>query len=226
MQIFATADIHGNRKIVDMLPDVVRDEQPDMVLICGDIGGKINASSLRTLSSMQKRDATYLFRTLEKCGVSFRFILGNDDWFEYDHPCCCAAPEKIAKAIQLIPFEYVPITPFKTNREANENKIEYELEKISLRTKLPTIIIAHSPPLGAADTLYNGASCGSEAIRKWIRKNNPFIWLCGHIHESFGVAPVGNTVVFNCACSHENDVLRGWMLDTDNQTYRSVIVQC
>ena len=38
MEVFATADIHGNRKIVDKLINVA--DKADLIIICGDIGGK------------------------------------------------------------------------------------------------------------------------------------------------------------------------------------------
>ncbi len=38
MKIFATSDIHGNRVIMDKLNDIV--DEVDLIIICGDIGGK------------------------------------------------------------------------------------------------------------------------------------------------------------------------------------------
>lgn len=38
MKTFATSDIHGNRKIMDKLNTVAADV--DLILVCGDIGGK------------------------------------------------------------------------------------------------------------------------------------------------------------------------------------------
>lgn len=51
-------------------------------------------------------------------------------------------------------FEFVLLTPFNTNREVNDNKLEYELGKLSADRN--TVMVAHTPTLGAGDILYNG----------------------------------------------------------------------
>ena len=58
MKIITTADIHGNRKIIDKLIDIA--DKSDLILICGDIGGKsINAKTLQQFSEHQKQGTEY-----------------------------------------------------------------------------------------------------------------------------------------------------------------------
>lgn len=40
MKILATSDIHGNKKIISNLVNVYESSDADLLLICGDIGGK------------------------------------------------------------------------------------------------------------------------------------------------------------------------------------------
>lgn len=218
MKIFATSDIHGNRTIMDKLKIIA--PKVDLVLICGDIGGKdtINKTFLQ-FSVSQKEDADYLCEVLSKIETKSRFILGNDDWFEYESGYYLNSPEDI-EGIHLIPFEFVLITPFNTNREVNENKLTYELCKLSADRK--SIIVAHTPPIGVGDILYNGTHCGSKAVRGWIEKNEPLIWFCGHIHENNTVAMIGRTLVFNCACWYQDNTLKGWIVDTDTLDYKKI----
>lgn len=218
MKIFATADLHGNRIIMDKLNEI--DGKYDLILICGDIGSKdIRGKTIQQFSEHQKEDANYFYSILEKMNTESRFILGNDDWFEISHDKYLNATEVIG-GIKFIPFEFVSITPFKTNREVNENKINYELHKLKADTN--SIIVAHTPPLGAGDILYSGGKCGSKSIRNWIEEIQPMFWLNGHIHENNSVTMIHNTIVFNSACNYTDNILRGWAIDTETKDFEEV----
>lgn len=150
-----------------------------------------------------------------------RFILGNDDWFEYKGKHYLRKAETI-RDLRFVPFEYVLLTPFNTNREANDNKLRYELFK--LKADKNTVIVAHTPPLGAGDILPNGSYCGSRSVREWIEDAQPRLWLCGHIHEDNSATFIGETLVLNCACNYPDNVLRGWLVDTDTMEYEPVVM--
>ncbi|MDD4779171.1 MAG: metallophosphoesterase [Tissierellia bacterium] len=223
MKIFTTSDIHGNQIILEKLKELSFKETPDYILVCGDVGGKyFNVKSLIDFSNKQRNDLKHLQDISNECysKSSLFYILGNDDWFEsgdiYHLPYCRFKPEG------FIPFEYVSITPFSTNREANENKIEYELSKLKDITH-DTIIVAHDMPYQCLDKYEDGREVGSKSIRKFIKQKQPKIWLGGHIHESFGAKNIGNTYVFNCSCRHEYDELRGWMIDTETMNYEKIL---
>ena len=201
-------------KLNTIAPDV------DLLLICGDIGGKDGrGKTFRQFSEYQKLDADYLASVLNEIKTESRFILGNDDWFEYEDSRYLQKAETI-NGLTLVPFEYVLLTPFNTNREVNDNKLEYELGKISADGN--TVMVAHAPPLGAGDILYSGRNCGSCAVRGWIEEVQPKLWLCGHIHEDNSAAFIGETLVLNCACEHQNDILKGWIVDTDTMEFESI----
>jgi Icc-related predicted phosphoesterase len=220
MRIFATADVHGNKKIIDKLFEI--ESSVDLILICGDIGGKqYRFKSFNQLSKYQREDKDYLYEVLNKLKVDSRYILGNDDWFEADDNKYLSRQEQI-NGVQFIPFEFVAITPFNTNREVNENKLEYELSKLSANEE--SIIVAHMPPLGAGDLIYNGSRVGSNSIRNWIKEVKPRIWLNGHIHEDNTVTQINNTLVFNCSCNYVDNTLRGWIIDTETMDFQSIEV--
>ena len=112
------------------------------------------------------------------------------------------------------------MTPFNTNREVNENKLNYELHK--LKADSNSIIVAHTPPLGAGDILYSGIRCGSKSVRNWIEEVQPKIWLNGHIHEDNSVTQIGATLVINCSCDYTDNILKGWLVDTDTMDFKEV----
>ena len=221
MRIFATSDIHGNKSIIEKLRSV--DSKVDLILICGDVGGKGYSfrKNFKEASAAQRMDAAYLDTFLKSLPSPSRFILGNDDWFEYDGRHYLSKPETIA-GLCLVPFEWVGLTPFNTNREANDNKINYELTK--LQADRNSIIVAHEPPYGCGDMLLRGSRCGSLAVRSWIEQVQPKLWLCGHIHEDNSVNKIGDTLVFNCACRYETGALKGWLIDTDSLEFEKVVI--
>lgn len=223
MRIFATADLHGDIDQMRQLKSAAKDA--DLLLICGDIAGKnydydakkgygsIREAIFCTMPKAQAKDAKKLDAYLDKLPIPSYYILGNDDWFETNSPHRPTQPTDVG-GFALVPFEYVGITPFTTNREANENKLMYEL--CQLKTDRKTIMVAHVPPHGVCDTLFNGQHAGSKAVREWIHAHEPMLWLCGHIHEFFGKGQIGNTSVYNCTTiCQPKGILRGWLIDTD-----------
>ncbi|MCR4805729.1 MAG: metallophosphoesterase [Clostridia bacterium] len=228
MKIFATSDLHGNKTWMRLFKKYLKNEcDADIVLVCGDIGGSFG----RSFEDMQKNQrmdyAEFLEALYEIESISrfraIRFILGNDDWFECgpEEPLYLSEKEVIkvdGEKIILVPFELVHIMPFSTNREANENKLHYELEKTAKMIREEdmknVVFCSHGGPYGACDLFINGIDhFGSTSMRSFIERHQPKAWFCGHIHEAFGVDKIGQTTVLNCA-NYDKDVFRGHIFDT------------
>lgn len=219
MRIFFTSDIHGDYLKMAKLRKV---QDVDMIVINGDIGGKYRVG-LREIGALQKKDAEKLDSVLRQLKIPARYILGNDDWFEHESDFYLKEPE-IINGIKFIPFEFVTITPFKTHREANKNEIEYQLMQI--KDAKDAVIVAHTPPYGYGDKLYNGLHCGGSEISDWIVWNKPLVWSCGHIHEDYSAYKMAgtNTFIFNSSNREDNNSLRGWIFDTKTKHYENVFI--
>ncbi len=59
------------------------------------------------------------------------------------------------------------------------------------------IVLAHQPPRGVQDTLYNGEISGSPGLRRFLEDYQPALLLCGHIHEARGMGFIGSCRVVN-----------------------------
>lgn len=61
------------------------------------------------------------------------------------------------------------------------------------------VVVAHGPPYGYLDQMAQGQRVGSREALRYIRKHQPRLYLCGHIHEAAGEARIGRTKVVNLA---------------------------
>lgn len=77
-------------------------------------------------------------------------------------------------------------------REKRLNKLLNELEN--------PIVLSHAPPYGVLDKTKSGKHVGSKILLKAIKKHEPKLVLCGHIHEAKGKAKIGKTQVINLGC--------------------------
>lgn len=76
------------------------------------------------------------------------------------------------------------------------------------------ILITHGPPYGVADLVKYHGHCGSQALRQWIRNNQPKLVICGHLHDNFGFHSLGSTTVVSCSlmdgyCNDRKQILAG-----------------
>jgi len=84
-----------------------------------------------------------------------------------------------------------------TIKMMKKNKIREEKLNKLLKENLDAILITHNPPYGVLDKTYDRKYVGSKIISKAIKKHQPKMVLCGHIHEAKGKAKIGKTEVYN-----------------------------
>ncbi len=83
-------------------------------------------------------------------------------------------------------FKSVPLREAKLNRFLRENK--------------NAVLISHAPPYNCLDKIPSGKHIGSKVLLRAIKKYQPKLVLCGHIHEAKGEAKIGKTKVINLGC--------------------------
>jgi len=84
-------------------------------------------------------------------------------------------------------------------REKRLNKLLNELEN--------PIVLSHAPPYGVLDKTKSGKHVGSKILLKAIKKHQPKLVLCGHIHEAKGKAKIGKTQVINLGCCGDYEII-------------------
>ena len=117
-----------------------------------------------------------------------------------DQQRCTACVSQGAKIVVVDPRRYL----------ASVMSIEEELEELpTARDYRKTVYVMHSPPFRTnLDRLFDGRWIGSQAIRAFVEKYQPYLTLHGHIHESSEISGtywdrIGETICINPGQSTE-----------------------
>ena len=146
----------------------------------------------------------------------------------------------------IVGYSFVNPTPFRLkdwekfedgNKETPKQLHDYEIrtvkkeegtikEDLSTFIKLSnpkkTIYAMHAPPFSTElDIITSGAHVGSKAIREFIEKEQPYLALHGHIHESpqmsgSFIGKIGKTVCINVGSSYPENKLNSMIIDIEN----------
>lgn len=87
--------------------------------------------------------------------------------------------------------------------EVRNKKAKNKMNSLIKRVRGNSIFIFHYPPFGVFDKIldkknpFYGGRTGVDFFRKAILKKKPLLVLCGHMHENYGRAKIGKTIVVN-----------------------------
>ena len=104
--------------------------------------------------------------------------------------------------------------------EEEKGTIEQDLQQLKkISNPKSTIYVMHAPPFNTKlDVINTGNHVGSKAIRNFIEKEQPYLTLHGHIHESPKMSgsyidKVNNTICINVGSSYPKDLLNCIIFD-------------
>ena len=186
---------------------------------------------------------------LKGTGIKCYITPGNDDRFDIDQAFTesdyVINPEgkvvNIDKYHEMISTGFSNKTPWNTQREVTEEKLEEIIEEMASKVEnmKNCIFNFHCPPYNTIidvaplldETLkpvVKGGQTimvhvGSISVRKAIEKHQPLLGLHGHIHESRGVAKIGRTVCLNPGSEYTEGILRGVIVNLDKGKIKSYI---
>ncbi|MBC2715099.1 MAG: phosphoesterase [Desulfobacteraceae bacterium] len=189
MLIYAVADIHADPERIERIRAVVSVNQPDVVVVAGDIINYIQPAKT--------------FNILNNLSVPVLAVRGNSDpayiekYFNRFSNLTSLHLNRVM--VQSIPFiglsGTIPL-PFRNRvrfREQNLMNQAYPL------IDSQTVFVVHPPPWGSLDQVMGRFHSGSQMVRDLVEQRQPRLLLCGHIHEAAGVSNIGETTVVNCS---------------------------
>ncbi len=185
MRLLALADVHNEEEVLSRLRSKMISKSFDYLILAGDITTRV--SFAEDLVEIVKEGF---------------FVPGNNDTEEVIDVFTKAGWNihkrrvEIGQGLNIAGFGYSLPTPFNTPGEISEEEFERGLSQLSIDEN--TILITHSPPKGVLDTIPDvGISLGSISVLNAIKKGQPLLHLCGHVHEVVGKQRVGKTLVVN-----------------------------
>lgn len=190
VKIIATSDLHGR------LPQI---SACDLLLICGDICPDV--SSLHQAKWLDEVFRNWLEKLPAKEIVC---IAGNHDRI-FEQARHLVPKEMKFHYLQDNTIELYGLkiygTPWQLPFWGVFNLSDDELEEqYSIIPKDIDILMSHAPPYGIFDEVPRGAEqfhTGSIALRKKVFEVNPQLFVCGHIHCSFGMCKINETIFAN-----------------------------
>jgi hypothetical protein len=182
------SDLHANLDLLTQLLGVYRQEHCDGIIVAGDLTHFDNGEPEREILPLLLRTTSGLL-----------FIHGNADappaldYFRtsghYIHNCVVSKWD-----MTWIGYGNTVISPFHTFNEQPEETLRQDLDQLFQNTVSPVALLAHHPPAGILDlTQRTQARVGSAAVRSIMEKYKPMLVICGHIHESPGIAVYDHT---------------------------------
>ena len=88
------------------------------------------------------------------------------------------------------------------SNEARKKKLNQMLKELE-----NPILLSHAPPYGVVDKIFNGKHVGSKILERAIKKNQPKLVLCGHVHEAKGEGKIGKTKIYNLGCCGDYKII-------------------
>jgi Icc-related predicted phosphoesterase len=194
MRIYAVADIHGKLTRIERIRENIALYEPNVLVVAGDI-------------TNIKRALTVI-KQLNNLNLPVLAVRGNTDLPRVDglldnfsNTVGLHLKEHIIDGIHFAGIGGTIPIPFRSQVGFFEDRV---LKKLSRLINQNSVVVAHPPPWGILDDAFNRFHAGSKGLYRFIRRYQPRLLLCGHIHEKPGTATVGNSVVVNCNMSRNN----------------------
>lgn len=210
--IYAT-DIHGNVDVYEKMLEIGRRSSIKAIVIGGDITPGFDVYMQRFFLEKYLIPRLTRFRDAYKKEVFI--MMGNDD-FKVNINLLHAAEEvgiihilypnkvhSLFKDIKITGYPFINPTPFALKDwEKEESEIKDDLNRLKkISDPKKTIYVFHAPPFETnLDITYSGHNVGSISIRSFIEKEQPFLTLHGHIHESPGLSGFPADVIGKTLC--------------------------
>lgn len=187
MRVLAFSDLHraapAARKLVEL------SQEADLVIAAGDFAN-------------HRQDLAGAMALLDGLKAPVVMVPGNN---ESEDELRVAAPDGAlvlhgesaeVAGLKLFGIGYaIPVTPFK---DWSCDLTEEEGAALLAGCGEVDVLITHSPPKGVVDVASNGMSLGSTAVLETIKRVQPPLVVCGHIHDCWGQsAQVGGSRVVN-----------------------------
>jgi Icc-related predicted phosphoesterase len=184
--IIAFSDLHSSQRFFEIFKKEFEKEKDKVFLFAGDLIDltKLSDEIFSFLEVLSKNNQ--VFAIPGNCDRSFVDKKLEELGINVDKK----RKEIKGKELNVVGFGGSLKTPFSTPNERKEEDFYSIFELVDSKT----ILLSHIPPFGIFDEVGN-EHIGSKVLREIIEKKNPYMLVCGHVHETSGVKKIKNTIV-------------------------------
>ena len=187
MRLLASADLHGFWDVYEWLVNVALAEEPDGVVLAGDLLGFPDGYG--TVEGAQAADACEAVDRLSAIRCPVFYVMGNDDWVDLN-PSVPSIQSVHGRRVSFGAFNvvgYQYTLPFMGGiNEKPEHEMEQDLAELEVLVDQKTILVTHGPAHGARDKVTIGGHAGSTSLRELVTRCRPRAHIHGHLHYWFG----------------------------------------
>jgi hypothetical protein len=223
-KIVLIGDVHDEIERLARSLEPVRGGRTDLALLAGDVGedppwDRALRRTRRAGHDASVRRVVAQVRAALDCPVVF--VPGNHDLDDPPRDVDGVNADRRvvdAAGLRIAGFGGAGPTRFGFPYEWSENEAEEALAGAFSGAGRVDVFLSHSPPTGTGlDRTAHGSSVGSPSVGRWIRRLRPRLFVCGHIHEAWGVEWLGDVPCVNAGAFGEpypRDL--AWVVDWDD----------
>lgn len=205
-RIAVIGDVHDDRERLDAALALLAGERWDLCLLVGDLGLDPPWRAPARYDQRDEHDRSVgrvLRRVRGALGCSLVFVPGNHDLA--DPPAGrdgLNVDGRVADVGGLRVFGFGGSGPSKFGFPYEWTEEEAERVLAALfphpNEREIDIFLSHSPPAETAlDRTRRGEHVGSVTVRHWLARIRPRLFVCGHIHEAWGIEEVEGVPCLN-----------------------------
>jgi len=210
MKIAIIGDVHARQERLVRVLERIGPDPPDLALLVGDVGRDPPWPEPLRQTKREDHDESVrqvLARVRDGLRCPVVFVPGNHDLrdaaTDADGINCDGRIVEVA-GLRVAGFGGAGPGRFGFPNEWDEPEADEMLRDLLDGTARLDILISHTPPARTGlDRTAHGEHVGSEAVRRWIATARPGLFVCGHIHEAWGVERVGEVPCLNAGALGE-----------------------
>jgi len=220
--IAVIGDVHAERERLERVLARLGSHKPDLALLVGDIGVDPPWSEPARSAERAAHDEsvlTVIGRVRVGLGCPVVFVPGNHDLA--DPPRGIDAVNCDRRIVEIVGLRIAGLggagpARFGFPYEWDDVEAARALEALAPEPGLVDLALCHTPPAETRlDLTQRGDHVGSAAVRRFVARARPTLFVCGHIHEAWGVEQVEGVPCLNAGAlgpPHGQEI--GWIVRT------------
>jgi Icc-related predicted phosphoesterase len=227
--IFILGDVHDHQERLEVSLSLLPAEKVDLALLAGDVG--LDPPWLEPARHAERGPHDESVRQVVQqvgklCSCPVVFVPGNHDLNDppgdVDGTNVDGRTERVA-GLRIAGLGGSGPAPYGFPYEWSESQAHSRLAAMFDGSGKDTdIFLCHAPPANTRlDVTARGDHVGSRSVYEWIGRIRPKLFVCGHIHEAWGLEWVQQTPCLNAgALGEPHGQVIAWFVEWDHGPLR------